>query len=86
LHGKDWEGAGTTQDQTDGDEDRRTRAFNFCIPHGEYALCGSVQAVAYLSHLNESTLPQIIELLEEIEFVDIPTAGHAESSSVTGGP
>jgi hypothetical protein len=49
LHGKGWEGGGTTQDQTEGDEDRRTRAFNFCIPHRQLALCGSVQSERYLA-------------------------------------
>jgi hypothetical protein len=81
LHGKDWEGAGTTQDETDGDENRRTRAFNFCIPHKQFALCGSIQSVAYLTWPKESTLPQVIQLLQSIEFIDDAQVAPANSST-----
>jgi hypothetical protein len=74
LHGKGWQGAGSTQDDTDGDEDRRTQTFGFCIPHNAYALCGMAQHVGYLNHLDESVLPQVINLLESIEFIDSPAA------------
>jgi len=81
LHGKDWEGAGTTQDETDGDENRRTRAFNFCIPHKQFALCGSIQSVAYLMWPKESTLVQVIPLLQSIEFIDDAPIAPANSST-----
>ncbi|WP_175765654.1 hypothetical protein [Burkholderia ambifaria] len=81
LYGKSWHGGGTTQDETDGDEDKRTRAFNFCIPHNKLALCGSIQSVSYLSYPDESTLPQVIRLLESIEFIDRPPAPHTDSVS-----
>ncbi|WP_199100036.1 hypothetical protein [Dyella sp. ASV21] len=80
LHGSGWEGAGTTQDDTDGDETRRTRAFNFCIPHEQLALCGSIQNVAYLMWPKETTLPQVIKLLESIEFIDTPVPASSSSS------
>jgi hypothetical protein len=72
LHGKSWDAGGVTQDDINGDEERRIRAFAFCIPHDKLALCGVVRHVAYLSHLNESVLPQVIKLLESIEFIDAP--------------
>ncbi|HTV86150.1 MAG TPA: hypothetical protein VME63_12120 [Dyella sp.] len=75
LHGKGWDGGGVTQDDINGDEKRRTRAFSFCIPHKQLALCGSIQNVAYLMWLKETTLPQVIKLLESIEFVDTPASG-----------
>lgn len=81
LHGNGWEGAGTTQDATDGDEDRRTRTFGFCIPHKSYALCGMVQHVGYLMWPKETVLPQVIKLLDSIEFIDTPA-----SSSTTAKP
>ncbi|CAG9232773.1 conserved hypothetical protein [Paraburkholderia tropica] len=72
LRGNGWVGAGTTQDQTNGDERRRSRAFTFCIPHRQLALCGSIPTVAYLMWPKESVLPQVIKLLESIEFIDLP--------------
>lgn len=73
LHGRDWEGGGVTQDDINGDEARRTRAFSFCIPHRQLALCGSIQSVGYLMWPKETTLPQVIKLLESIEFIDTPS-------------
>jgi hypothetical protein len=70
LHGKGWNGGGVTQDDINGEEQMRTRAFSFCIPHHQLALCGSAQSVAYLMWPHESVLPQVIQLLESIEFVD----------------
>jgi hypothetical protein len=72
LHGKGWEGGGVTQDDVNGEEERRTRSFSFCIPHNQLALCGSMPSVAYLMWPKESVLPQIIRLLESIEFIDTP--------------
>ncbi|WP_199100035.1 hypothetical protein [Dyella sp. ASV21] len=80
LHGQGWEGGGVTQDDINGDEDRRSRSFNFCIPHGQLALCGSVQTVTYLKWPKETTLPQVIKLLESIEFIDTPTPASSSSS------
>jgi hypothetical protein len=70
LSGKGWDGAGITQDQTDGDENRRSRAFTFCLVHGTQALCGSDDTVMYLKNPGESALPQIIRLLDSIEFIN----------------
>ena len=78
LHGDDWTG-GITQDGVNGDEKRRTRAFYFCIPHQQLALCGSLESVAYLMWPKETTLPQVIKLLESIEFIDDAAPAHVTS-------
>ena len=80
LHGQGWEGGGVTQDEINGEESRRTRSFSFCAPHGQFALCGSIQSVAYLMWPKETTLPQVIKLLESIEFIDTPTPASSSSS------
>jgi hypothetical protein len=81
LHGENWEAGGVTQDDINGDKDRRTRVFAFCIPHNKLALCGVVRDVAYLSHLNESILPEVVQLLEIIEFVDTSTSKNTGAAS-----
>jgi hypothetical protein len=86
FHGKDWDGAGTTADQQDGDEDKRTRSFVFCLVHRSQALCGSDDTVMYLTHPTESVLPQILKLLESIEFIDTPSAKPAAASSSSSPP
>ncbi|SAK85803.1 hypothetical protein AWB80_05836 [Caballeronia pedi] len=70
LRGKGWAGGGVTQDDINGDEQRRTRIYAFCIPHNQLALCGVVRHVGYLMWPKETTLPQVIKLLESIEFID----------------
>ncbi len=77
LHGRGWEAGGVTQDDINGDEANRRRVFAFCIPHGTVALCGVARHVAYLRKLKESVLPQVIQLLESIEFIDVPVADKA---------
>ena len=86
LHGKHWDGGGVTLDQITGDEDSRRRFYAFCIPHNQLALCGVVRPVAYLEHLNESVLHQVIKLLESIEFIDTPSAKPAAASSSSSPP
>jgi hypothetical protein len=86
LHGKHWDGGGVTQDQITGDEDSRRRIYAFCIPHNQLALCGVARPVAYLEHLNESVLHQVIKLLESIEFIDMPSAKPAAASSSSSPP
>ncbi|MBN3853348.1 hypothetical protein G3N59_08170 [Paraburkholderia sp. Ac-20340] len=81
LHGEDWMGGGVSMDDINGDEVRRTRAYTFCIIHDQISLCGAVRYVAYLQHLNESVLPQVIKMLNSIEFVDDPSAASAHSVS-----
>ena len=81
LHGNDWDGAGTTADQQDGDEDKRTRSFVFCLVHGSQSLCGSDDTVMYLTHPSESVLPRILKLLESIEFIDTPPSKPSASST-----
>ncbi|MBN3853349.1 hypothetical protein G3N59_08175 [Paraburkholderia sp. Ac-20340] len=70
LKGKGWRGGGVSMDDINGDEGQRNRVYTFCIIHQQVALCGAVSRVAYLKHLNESVLPQVIKILNSIEFID----------------
>jgi hypothetical protein len=70
LQGHGWSGGGVTQDNIDGDEEQRSRIFVFCIPYRQLAVCGVARSVGYLKHLNESVLPQVIQLLDSIKFVN----------------
>ncbi|CAB3793881.1 hypothetical protein LMG28614_03784 [Paraburkholderia ultramafica] len=70
LRGKGWDGGGVTQDTINGDEERRTRTFAFCISHKALAVCGIARSVGYLRHPNESALPQVIRLLDSVEFAN----------------
>jgi hypothetical protein len=71
LKGTNWDGAGTTLDQTDGEENRRTRGLAFCLVHETKALCGSSD-VMYLTHPKSSVLNKVLKLLNSIEFIDGP--------------
>ncbi|MEX3966421.1 hypothetical protein AB4Y42_30055 [Paraburkholderia sp. EG286B] len=70
LQGNLWSGGGITQDDIEGDEEQRSRIFAFCIPYRQIAVCGVARSVGYLQHLNESVLPQVIELLDSIKFAN----------------
>lgn len=70
LNGKNWKGAGVQEDQISGDEELRTRSFNFCMPFGDHIVKGRVESAAQLENLKESAMPNIIKLLEGIEFID----------------
>lgn len=80
LHGKGWIGGGTTQDDVNGDEARRMRTFNFCIPHRQLAVCGYVD-VGYLLKPKESVFPQVIQLLQSIEFIDMQAVVPADTAN-----
>jgi hypothetical protein len=82
LHGASWSGAGLTSDQTTGDIDQRMRGFGFCIAGKEQVLCGGVQQVMFLGFPKESTLPQVIKLLQSIQFIDDVASGSASAISV----
>jgi hypothetical protein len=81
LKGRGWDGGGVTRDDINGDEDRRTRAFTFCIPHKRLALCGSMENAGYLMWPKETVLPQVIKLLESIEFIDTPATASSSTSA-----
>jgi hypothetical protein len=81
LNGKNWNGAGSSADQTFGEEDERTRSFSFCMVGKKQTVCGSISIVAYLSRPKESTLPQVIKLLESIEFIDDDAPPSAASTA-----
>lgn len=66
LNGHNWDGAGITQDET-GEAGRR-RSFTFCITHKTQVVCGQDDTVMYLDIPRQNVLPQIIRLLDSIEF------------------
>jgi hypothetical protein len=70
LRGNSWSGAGLSSDQTTGDEDQRMRNFGFCISGAKQVLCGTIQQVMFLTSPKDSTIPQVIQLLQSIEFID----------------
>jgi hypothetical protein len=82
LKGSNWTGTGLTVDETTGDEDRRTRRFNFCLIHTSHALCGDspVQRLADPRKRNE--LWKMKAILESVEFVDAPAQSTPEIDSV----
>jgi len=70
LRGNSWNGAGLSSDQTSGDEDQRMRNFGFCISGAKQVVCGTIQQVMFLKSPKDSTIPQVIQLLQSIEFID----------------
>ena len=76
LTGNGTSGAASTDDQTMGEETERTQGLAFCLTNQKQILCGTSQAVGYLAYPEESSLPQVLELLESIEFLE-PTPSTA---------
>lgn len=56
------------------------RTFNFCIPHRQLAVCGYVD-VGYLLKPKESVFPQVIQLLQSIEFIDMQAVVPADTAN-----
>ena len=73
--GKNWKGAGVQSEYTfqnsNQNRDIRVKDFSFCLRHDEVVLTGSVSAVAEVGKPKESALPNIIKLLESVEFIDV---------------
>jgi len=80
LRGNSWNGAGLSSDQTSGDEDQRMRNFGFCISGAKQVVCGTIQQVMFLTSPKDSTIPQVIQLLQSIEFIDDAPDAHVEAS------
>jgi hypothetical protein len=74
LHNPTWTGAALASDQTTGDPEDRVRGLGFCIASARQVLCGTIEQVMYVAFPEESALPQIIKLLESIEFIDTPAS------------
>ncbi|WP_139199101.1 hypothetical protein [Pseudomonas panipatensis] len=70
LTGKGTDGAASTDDQTTGDESRRTQGLAFCLTDQKQILCGTSEAVGYVAYPKASSLPQVLKLLESIEFLE----------------
>ena len=73
LQNASWTGAAMGSDQTTGDLNDRMRQLGFCLTNMRQILCGSIQQVMFVGYPKESTLPQVIQLLESIEFIDTPS-------------
>lgn len=70
LTGNGTSGVASTDDQTTGEETERTQGLAFCLTNQKQILCGTSQAVGYLAYPEESSLPQVLKLLESIEFLE----------------
>ncbi|WP_374439185.1 hypothetical protein [Pseudomonas panipatensis] len=67
------EGAASTYDQTTGELSDRVQSLGFCLTNQKQILCGTSEEVAYVAYPKASSLPQVLKLLESIEFLE-PTA------------
>lgn len=70
LHGSQTEGVASTYDQTTGALTERTRGLGFCLTDQKQILCGISETVGYVAYPKESRLPQVLKLLESIEFIE----------------
>ncbi|MBB5408724.1 hypothetical protein HDG34_002661 [Paraburkholderia sp. HC6.4b] len=57
------------QDDNDGDEATRQRYFSYCLFHDHSAVCGS-RSVTRLQNPRGSILPEIVNILKSVRFVD----------------
>jgi hypothetical protein len=69
LRGKGWKGEGERREQTY--DDGKLYSFGFCLRNNNLTLCGNVFHVGEKSRNlpKESVLPQVIKMLESIEFI-----------------
>jgi hypothetical protein len=70
LKGKNWQGAGVQENPVLSPDGRRGITFRFCLPYKGLILSGYTSTAGYPYRSNESAIPNIIKLLESIEFVD----------------
>ncbi|MFZ5959108.1 hypothetical protein ACOXVJ_16525 [Pseudomonas knackmussii] len=70
LHGPKIEGVASTYDQTTGEPTERIRGLGFCLTDQKQILCGVAQSVGLVAYPKESSLPQVLKLLESIEFIE----------------
>ncbi|SMP72414.1 hypothetical protein [Pseudomonas panipatensis] len=64
------EGAASTYDQTTGERSRRFQGLGFCLTDQKQILCGVSETVGYVAYPKASSLPQVLKLLESIEFLE----------------
>ncbi|WP_283439525.1 hypothetical protein [Pseudomonas panipatensis] len=70
LRGNGTSGAASTYDQTTGERSRRFQGLGFCLTDQKQILCGVSEAVGYVAYPKASSLPQVLKLLESIEFLE----------------
>ncbi len=70
IKGHGLEGVVSTYDQTTGEESRRVQGLGFCLTDQKQILCGVSEAIGYVAYPKASSLPQVLKLLESIEFLE----------------
>lgn len=83
LHNARWIGAAIASNDTTGEFERRRRGLGFCIASTRQMLCGNIEQVMFVAYPEESVLPEVIQLLESIEFIDTPSSAPASSGTTT---
>lgn len=63
-------GVAMTDDQTTGAPEDRNRGLFFCLTNHEQMLCGSSEVIARVADPKTSVLPEVLEMLKSIEFLD----------------
>ncbi|GGP25861.1 hypothetical protein [Silvimonas amylolytica] len=81
LQSTGWNGGGYGLDQTWGEPKDRTRSFAFCLTNGPQTLCGYSEVVGYAKRPHEWVIPQVIKLLQSIEFIDVPVTDKASATA-----
>ncbi|MFZ5959107.1 hypothetical protein ACOXVJ_16520 [Pseudomonas knackmussii] len=76
IRGEHVIGAAHTENQTTGEFTERTQGLVFCLTDQKQILCGISESVGYVAYPKESSLPQVLKLLESIEFIE-PTPSPA---------
>ncbi|MFZ5959106.1 hypothetical protein ACOXVJ_16515 [Pseudomonas knackmussii] len=77
LKGHGTIGVASTDNQTTGEPNERVQGLAFCLTDQKQILCGTSDAIGYIAYPKESSLPQVLKLLESIEFIEPtqPTPG-----------
>ncbi|WP_152530579.1 hypothetical protein [Paraburkholderia dilworthii] len=80
-------GFGALQDMVTGDPETRSRSLGFCLLRPPVALCGSAPVVAIPHYSKVGVKPNVLRIIESIEFADAPVAGLAANrpASSPGG-
>ncbi len=81
LQSKSWDGGGYGLDQTWGEPKNRTRCFAFCLTNGPQTLFGYSEVIGYATRPHEWVIPQVIKLLQSIEFIDVPVDDKASANA-----
>lgn len=81
LNNANSKGFAYTEDPWTGDESGRTRTLDYCLFHGEVALCGHGEVGALVDGRRGDLSSYVLQMLRSIEFIEDKASG-ASSSSV----